>query len=36
MKRTRRLRRFLKLAIRSPFGIWTWPSPGPALMIATL
>jgi len=26
MKRTRRLRRFLKLAIRSQFGMWTWPN----------
>jgi len=25
MKRTRRLRRFLKLAIRSPFEKWVWP-----------
>jgi len=26
MKRSRRLRRFLKLAIRSPFEKWSWPA----------
>jgi hypothetical protein len=26
MKRTRRLRRFLKLALRTPFEVWVWPA----------
>jgi hypothetical protein len=38
MKRTRRLRRLLILAIRGPFHVWTWPAARhyPALAAATL
>jgi hypothetical protein len=34
MKRTRRLRRFLKLAIRSSFEKWTWFADSPAQAFA--
>ena len=38
MKRTRRLRRLLILAIRGPFYVWTWPAAShySALAAATL
>jgi len=31
MKRSRRLRRFLKFAIRSSFEVWTWPPAAAAI-----